>query len=109
MLISRSDSIAANARSSNLLAGEPFEFLPANCLVSYRASAAAVGLKVDFGVGGEMQIINADPPQTNRFPIAPDDTLVSFAGARGERLSIFVTNTTAGAIVIKNVLEIVPQ
>lgn len=64
---------------------------------------------MDFGVGGEMQVINGDPPQTNRFPFAPDDTMVSFGGRQGERLSMFITNTTGGAIVIKNVIEIVPQ
>jgi len=109
MLISRSDSIAANSRSANLLAGETYEFLPASCLVSLRCAASAAGLKLDFGVGGEMQIVNGNPPPTNRYPIAPDDTLVSFAGARGERLTLYVTNTTAGALTLQTAVEIVPQ
>lgn len=109
MLIARSDSIAANSRSANLVAGETFEFLPANALVSYRAAAAAAGLKIDFGIGGEMQIVNGTPPPTNRFPIAPDDTMTSFAGARGERLTLYATNTTGAAIVLQTVIEIIPQ
>jgi len=109
MLISRTDSIAANSRSANLLAGESFEFMPANALVTWRAAAAAAGLKLDFGVGGEMQAINITPPATNRFPFPPDDTITSFAAARGERLSLFATNSTGGAIVLNTVIEIVPQ
>ncbi len=109
MLISRTDTIALNSRSANLLAGETFEFLPANSLVSVRMAASAVGLKIDLGVGGELQIINGVPPATNRFPFPPDDTMTSFGAARGERLSLFATNTTGGALTLNTVIEIVPQ
>lgn len=109
MLISRTDVIALNSRSSNLLAGETYEFIPAAAIVSVRLAASATGLRFDLGIGGELQVVNGIPPATNRFPLAPDDTITSFSAAQGERLSLFATNTTAGNLTLNTVVEIIPQ
>jgi len=106
MLISRSDSVAANTRSPNVLAGEQFEFLPKASLVRFRASAAAVGVKCDLQIGSQTIISNGTIPGTNRYPVVPDDALVEFSGGRAERLFLTYTNTTGAAIVVQSAIEI---
>lgn len=109
MVISRTgDSIAANSRSANLLAGEQFEFLPSRCLIRIRMSASAVGLRADFQVGGISIVVNGAVPGTNRFPVIPDDHLLEVGGNRGERLFLTVLNTTAGALTVNTVVDILP-
>lgn len=106
MLISRSDSIAANTRSTNILAGEQFEFLPKPCLVRYRAAAAAVGVRADLQIGAQTVISNGAIPGTNRFPVVPDDNICEFSGNQAERLFLTYNNTTGAAIVVQTVLEL---
>jgi len=109
MLISGSLLLAANTRSANVLAGEQFEFVPARSLVNVRLSASAVGVRVDLNVGGELQLANAVVPQTNRFPVKPDDDMCSFGARRAERLLLSFLNTTGAGITIFWAIEIVPM
>lgn len=104
--ISRSDSIAANSRSANLLDGEQFEFLAEAAIVSLHLAASAAGLTVDFFMGGEAQGVSLVPPATNRFPIRPDDSILQVGGLPGERLALFATNTTAGALTLNTLIDI---
>jgi len=107
MLISRSDSIAANSRSANVLQGEQFEFVPKhNATINFRASGAAVGLRADFQIGSQTVMGNAAVPGTNRFPVIPDDHLATFGANRSERLFLTYTNTTGAAIIVNTVIEI---
>lgn len=108
MIISDTFSVPANSRTANLLAGQQFEFLPAESSVQLRAAAAATGVRVDFNIGGEQLGVDTLVPPTNRFPIAPDDTMISASGLRGERLFLTFRNTTAGALVVQYVVEIMP-
>lgn len=106
MLISRSDQVAANTRSANVLAGEQFEFLPKAALVRFRASATAVGIRSDLQIGSQTVISNGAIPGTNRFPVVPDDNVCEFSGSPGERLFLTYNNTTGAAITINTVIEI---
>jgi len=110
MVISSTVSVAANTRTNNVLAGEQFEFVPGRAaLVTVRVSAAATGIRGDFQVGGESIITNALISNSNRYPVSPDDVLISGVGGRGgERLFLTFYNTTAGAIVVNYVIEITP-
>jgi len=110
MVIANSTSIVANTRSSNLLSGEQFEFVPGRAaLITVRASASATGIRLDFQVGGESIITNCLASNSNRFPIAPDDVLISGVGGRGgERLFLTAYNTTGAAITLQYVIEITP-
>ncbi len=99
-------SVAANARTNNILAGNQFEFLPRAAVLGYRASAAAAGLQADFLIGGQSLMESAGIPGTNRFPILPDDFLAQFGGLAGERLFLTYLNTTGAAIVVSTVIEI---
>jgi hypothetical protein len=108
MIISDTVSVAANTRSANVLAGQQFEFLPARASVQLRAASAATGIRTDFNLGGEQLAVDTLVPPTNRFPIAPDDTMVTTTGVKGERLFLTFRNTTAGALVVQYVVEIMP-
>jgi len=108
MIISDSISVAANSRSANVLAGQQFEFLPARASIQLRASSAVTGIRTDFNVGGEQLAVDTLVPPTNRFPIAPDDTMLTASGVKGERLFLTFRNTTAGAIVVQYAVEIMP-
>jgi len=54
-------------------------------------------------------VTNALVSNSNRFPIAPDDVLVSGVGGRGgERLFLTLYNTTGANIIVQYVIEITP-
>lgn len=108
MLMSDSISVAANSRTANILAGQQFEFLPSMASVQLRASSAATGIRLDFNIGGEQLLVDALAPPTNRFPIAPDDTVLTSSGRQGERLFMTFRNTTAAAIVVQWAVEVMP-
>jgi hypothetical protein len=108
MLISDTISVAGNSRTANVLAGQQFEFLPARASVQLRSSSAATGVRADFNLGGEQLAVDTLIPPTNRFPIAPDDTMVTTTGTKGERLFLTFRNTTAGALVVQYAVEIMP-
>lgn len=109
MLISRADSVAANTRSANVLAGEQFEFIPpGRAIVRVRATGSAAGLRADLQIGAVTVIANGVIPPTNRFPVIPDDNLAEFWAVGGERLFLTYLNTTAGALTANTVIEILP-
>lgn len=108
MVISRTDSIAANSRSANILAGEAFEFLPARSRIRVRSTSAAVGVRMDFSVGGEVLAANALVPPTNRYPLDPEDLVLQVAGVQGERLFLTYLNTTGAAIVTQTSIDVLP-
>jgi len=108
MLISDTISVAANSRTANVLAGQQFEFLPARASVQVRAASSVTGIRMDMNIGGEQLAVDTLVPPTNRFPIAPDDTMITTTGMRGERLFMTFRNTTAGAIVVQYAVEIMP-
>lgn len=108
MLMSDSVSVAANAKSTNVLAGLQFEFLPSGASVQLRATSSATGIRADFNIGGEQLAVDTLVPPTNRFPIAPDDTMVTTTGRKGERLFLTFRNTTAGALTVQWAVEVMP-
>ena len=88
-------SVAANAVSANVLAGQLYEFVPpTNVTVSVTGSAT--GLRTTFIVGVPLindQAINLQ----NRFPLIPDD-IVHSGVVPGGRMILTFRNTTAGAL-----------
>lgn len=98
-------SVAANAVSSNVLAGQLYEFLDRPMPLLLAATAAAVGINVTLLVGG-VAIINDQPiSQANRFPVLPDDVVTAVRRARG-RVILTFRNTTAGAILVNASVDV---
>lgn len=105
-MISVSGSVAANTRSTNIFAGQAFEFLRAASIVSFYLSGSAAGLEADIQIGGESITQAAVIPSTNRFPVRPDDLVAAHGGLPGERLFGTLLNTTAGALTYQAVVDI---
>lgn len=106
--ISRRDSVAANARSGNVLSGELFEFVQQPSAILLLSVAAADGIDADFTVGGTQIVSAGRVSDANRFPLAPDDVLSEIGANPGERLFLDYLNTTAGAIIVRTKVQIEP-
>lgn len=91
-------SVAANATSANVLAGQLYEFLPANAQVVLSCTGSATGLNVTFLAGGVTLINDQAINLQNRFPVIPDDIITQEMIPAGARLLITARNTTAGAL-----------
>jgi hypothetical protein len=91
-------SVAANAVSTNQLAGEQYEFLPGNAQVVLSTTGSATGLRVSFLAGGVSLIDDQAIGLQNRFPVVPDDIITQEVIPAGARLILKFRNTTAGAL-----------
>lgn len=91
-------SVAANAVSTNRLAGLLYEFLdrPANVLLA--AAASAAGLRTTVLIGGVAVVNDQELSRANRFPIIPDDVVTEEQGIG--RMILTFRNTTGAAITV---------
>ncbi len=108
-VISGAVSVAANARSGNVLAGNVFEFMPRPGLVNFLLTGAVIGLQADILVGGEAEALAAVLPIRAAgapFPVKPDDSIVIAGALQGQRLFLDLINTTGAAIIGQFVVEI---
>ena len=92
-------SVAANAVSANVLAGEQYEFLPAPSQVVLSVTGAATGLNCTLLAGGVTLINDQAINLQNRFPVIPDDIITQEMIPAGARLLVTFRNTTGAAIV----------
>ena len=105
--ISISNSIAANTRSLNVLAGQQYEFVSGNNIVTMRNSAAAIGLESDMSIGGVSVLAAAVVSDSNRSPLKPDDVQMGPIGATdGSRLFLTYFNTTGAPIVVRTIIDL---
>jgi hypothetical protein len=101
-------SVAANTRTTNILAGLPFEFIVHPSIVRVYMSAGAIGLNADVLIGGESLVSDSEMSSSNRFPVRPDDLLVEHGGLPGERVFIALRNTTSAVIVGQTLVDVIP-
>ncbi len=106
-VITRVSSLLPNATSANLIVGEIGEFLAGRSVVNLYARSAAVGTLLLFQIGSEVFLPNQAIGTQAGFPSRNENLLVSGVGGRGERIFITGTNTTAGAIIIQFLLDII--
>jgi len=88
-------SVAANAVSVNVLAGQLYEFVGQQS-ITLSVSGSATGLRCTFICGAPLindQAINL----SNRFPLIPDDVLLN-GMVLGGRMVLTFRNSTAGAL-----------
>lgn len=89
-------SVAANSVSSNVVAGQLYEFVPNGTKVTLSATGSATGMRCTLIANIPVmndQAINLQ----NRFPIIPDD--IVFQGTvRACRLVLTARNTTGAAL-----------
>ena len=89
-------SVAANAVSANVVAGQLYEFVPNGANIVLAVTGSATGLRCTLIANIPVlndQAINLQ----NRFPLIPDDIL--FTGrVRACRLVLTARNSTGGAL-----------
>lgn len=89
-------SVAANSVSANVLSGQLYEGLPAGALVRLSATGSATGLRLTYICG--VPLINDQAlGLQNRFPLIPDDTIMTNR-VPGGRQVLTARNTTGGAL-----------
>lgn len=109
--ISLSTSIAANSASGNVLAGSPFEFVSSPSIIRLavtQAGAAASDITADFQIGGESVTSQANVSNRSAFPTFLDDIFVQAGAQAGERLFLNFNNTTAGALIVQTLIDVMP-
>lgn len=88
--------VAANSVSTNVMAGQLYEFLPEGANMTLSVTGSVTGLRCTLINGVPLvndQAINLQ----NRFPLIPDDVLHN-GPVPGGRTVLTFRNTTAGAI-----------
>lgn len=109
--ISGTISVAANSVSANVLAGSSFEFISQPSIVKLantQAGAAPTDITAVFQIGGESLVQGGDVSDRAAFPTFRDDIFVEAGGQPGERLFLTYTNTTAGALLVAFLIDIMP-
>ena len=89
-------ALTANQLTTNIFAGDVNEFLARPALVSVFASATASSPQITLLAGGVNFAQSIPCPNTNRFPVRPDDGIVQFRAPGGARLFCQLRET-AGA------------
>lgn len=98
-------SVAANATSTNRVAGLTHEFLNGAAQVILAAAASAVGLNASLLIAGVAIVDDQSVSQANRFPIIPDD-IVSSETVGGGRIILRFRNTTGGALTVNWLIDV---
>ena len=109
--ISGTISVAANASSANVLAGSPFEFVAQPSIIKLactQAGAAASDITGDFQIGGESLLQAGNISDRAAHPTFRDDIIVEAGAQAAERLFLTFSNTTAGALLVHFLLDIMP-
>lgn len=100
MRVQGTTSVAANSSSGNVLSGKILEIVTRPSKVRFAAVAAAAGVKGTISSGAELLLEESDLSAANRFPLDPDDVIITDAAVPQDRLSMSFRNTTAGALVV---------
>jgi hypothetical protein len=107
-------SVAANATSANVLAGEVIEFpgQPSSVIVAATVLlASANNVLMNLQLGSDRPVDGlavAGESGVGRGPIIPDDVMVKEVAGGADRIALTFTNTTAGAIVVTWYVEVQP-
>ncbi len=101
-------SVAADTRTTNILAGLPFEFVAQPSIVRIYAIAAAVGMFADVLVGGESLVSDSEVAAKAGFPTRDQDLLAEIGALPGERIFMAWRNSTAGAIIGQVLVDVLP-
>lgn len=94
-------ALAAGGQVDNAFVGDLHEFLGGAAALSFSVVGAAAGITATVIVGGRTLLDDMPASGINRYPINPDDfVLTGEAGLPGERVILRIRNTTAGALAV---------
>jgi hypothetical protein len=105
-LITVSTTLTANQLTGNILAGNINEFLARPALVSVFMSASGSSPQVSMTAGGVSVAQGNICPNTNRFPVRPDDGIVQFQAPAGARLFMQLRETAGATPTVITVIDI---
>jgi len=101
-------TVTANTRTANILAGKPFEFAAQPSIINIYIVGAAAGLHADVLIGGESIMSDEEVSAANRFPVTNEDLTARHGANAGDRIFIALRNTTGAAIVGRTLVEVLP-
>jgi len=107
-VIQKEVSVAANATVDNLISGSSFEFLRGNAVVSIGIVGSATGLVASIQSGSDIVLEEAPLLVKTTMPTIPDDMYYNDVGVAGDRLVLRIRNTTAGALTVRGIVQVVP-
>lgn len=107
-LVQVTGSVAANATNDNVITGSQFEYLPYNATLEFGLVGSAAGLLIDAYSGQDVLCESMAVSIQNRYPIYPDDYVLSDVAAAGERVKVRVRNSTGGALTYFVAIRITP-
>lgn len=90
------------------LQGQQFEYLPFASALEFAITAAAAGLQVTVYSGSDLLQQRGPASVKATPPLYPDDFMLTDMARAGERISIEVSNPTAGAIAGEVVVKVTP-
>jgi len=108
--ISLRTSVPLNGSSGNVLAGSPFEFVAKDSVIVLACTqpgGTPGNVTADFQIGGESLTQAANVSTRNGFPNMETDVFVKAGAVGGERLFLNYNNTTAGALNVDTLIDIV--
>lgn len=98
MVMTDVQSVAANTTTANILAGKAMEFVPEASVIMIGCNASAVGLRATVVIGTEVVVDDQELSSINRMPQFPEDVMAEGGAFPGDRITVRLHNTTAGAI-----------
>lgn len=101
-------SVAANAVSANIMAGNLFEYLERPSIIEFGLTSSAAGILATVMIGSQIICQDQEISGANRYPIVPDDWILKAAGRANSKIYITLRNRTAGALTNWVILNITP-
>lgn len=107
-VIQKEVSVGIGAVVDNLLSGSAFEYVRQPGLVSMAVAAAATGVFITIQAGPTLILEESPPLVRAGFPVVPDDFYYQSAVVPGDRLVIRARNPTAGAVIVRAIVQVSP-
>lgn len=105
-VIQKEVTVGVGETVENAISGSAFEFLRRQALVSIGVTAAATGTFVTVQSGADIVLEESPTFVKTSFPIIPDEMFYNDVGVVGDRLVIRLRNPTAGAIVMRVLVQV---
>lgn len=105
-VIQRKVTIAGNTSIDNLVAGSQYEFARRRCIISGAIVADAAGIVGQVSSGGDIVMEQFPLAVRTGFPVIPDDFVFTDVMEVGDRLTVPIQNTVAGARDVSLIIQI---
>lgn len=107
-VMKREISVGANATIDNVFAGSIYEFLKFDSALNFGMSGSATGLVATINTGSDTILEESPVNILTTFPKIPDDMDVQDVAQAGDRVVVRVRNTTAGALTLRALVQVIP-